>query len=336
MAKVPRTLFARRKRLRRGKPAGSAATRKTQSGASPAVKTAWCVRARDWFMPVSTACMLVVAVATAVIAFENARVAQRQSDIASSQKSIMVAQVQPEFVFDVRTYPGGNRHPSWLDPVPVRVKVQTRNIGARVRDFSLRPVVFIDMETFEPSGYYGVHDVLLPDQPGALHAPVFRSGEGLLDVMYMNGGRDEATKISPALRRLYSKRHKADGDSGWRERGFFHLYRILVADVSYVDMLGVRHSEAFVVGPSLTQRLPDGIAARLRTSYAAKSEAEAEWAASNLPRQEQDSAEELYAALLRTHLRFPSDDTLWGETELALGRGTETGAYINHYEWPID
>lgn len=337
MAKVPRTLFARRKRLPRRKPASSTAVSKTQSGSSPVREgSLGHIRMRDWFMPVSTACMLAVAIATAVIAFENARVAQKQSDIAASQKSIMVAQVQPEFVFDVRTYPGGNPHPSWLDPVPLRIKVQTRNIGARVRDFSIKPLVFIDMETFEPRGYYGVHDVLLPDRTGALHAPVFRSGKGVLDVMYMNGGRDEATKISPALRRLYSKRHKVDGDAGWHERGFFHLYRILIADIRYVDMLGVRRSEAFVVGPSLAQRVPDVIAARLRASYAAKSKAETEWVASNSPQREQDSAEELYAALLRTHLRFPSDDTLWGETERALGRGTETGAYINHYEWPLD
>lgn len=337
MAKVPRTLFAGRKRLPRRKPASSTAVSKTQSGASPFREgRLGHMRMRDWFMLASTACMLAVAIATAVIAFENARVARKQADIAASQKSIMVAQVQPEFVFDVRTYPGGKRHPGWLDPVPLRVKVQTRNIGARVRDFSVTPLVFIDMETFEPNGYYGVHDVLLPDLPGALHAPVFRSGKGALDVMYMNGGRDEATKVSPALRRLYSRRHKADGDAAWHERGFFHLYRILIADIRYVDMLGVRHLEAFVVGPSLAQRLPDAIAARLRASYAAKSKAETEWVASNTSQRQQSGAQDLYAALLRTHLSFPSDDTLWGETELALGRGTETGAYINHYEWPLD
>lgn len=291
---------------------------------------------RDWFMLGSTACMLAVAIATAVIAFDNARVARLQSDIAASQRSIMVAEVQPEFVFDVRTYPGGNRHPSWLDPVPRRVKVQTRNIGARVRDFSVTPLVFIDLEMVEPNGYYGVHDVLLPDLPGALHSPVFRSGRGALDVMVMSGGRNEATMLSPALRRLYSSRHKTDGDTTWHERDFFHLYRILVADIRYVDMLGLRRSEAFVVGPSLAQRLPDAIATELRRTYAAKREAERVWASSDTSQRPQGAAQEMYAAMLRTHLSFPDDETLWGETELALGRGAETGAYINHYEWPVD
>lgn len=336
MNRSPRTLFGRRKRDFRRKPQGIAVPPPHGSNSPVCDGGRDRMRIRDWFMFGSTACVLTVAIATAVIAFDNARVARLQSDIAASQKSIMVAEVQPEFIFDVRTYPGGNSHPSWLDPVPRRIKVQTRNIGARVRDFSVTPLVFVDMEMLEPNGYYGVHDVLLPDLPGALHAPVFRSGKGALDVMYMNGGRDEATKLSPALRRLYSKRHKTDGDVAWHERGFFHLYRILIADIRYVDMLGVRRSEAFVVGPSLAQRLPDAIAAKLRESYAAKSKAETAWAASDTPQPPQSSAQEMYAALLRTHLSFPSDETLWGETELALGRGTETGAYINHYEWPLD
>ena len=288
---------------------------------------------------ISTVLMLVVAVATAMIAWRTDQTANRQTQLTNAQKAIMSAEVQPEFRLVVWTEPGHDTHPSWMKPTPRDVVARVDNVGARILDFHIQPYVFIDVTMYDKVGnedVYGVHDILIPMPDAGAAYPDFRTSKGSLagvDVVMLRGDTKLFRTAFPAA---YAKRHTHEGDAAWHQRGVFHVYQIILVGLRYTDMLGESHSTLLVAGPTLSQPLPSRLSAQLVADYNAKASREDTSWSFFTNAHNPKAAANFYRMCFTVHTRFPQNEVLWGQAEVALGHSGETGVYVNHYEWPID
>jgi hypothetical protein len=183
-----------------------------------------------------------------------------------------------------------------------------------------------------------IRHVLLPLAYGSVVRYSARSSQGRLATASLNNLEVERTSGDAVERRLRRVNDEGRQLFSWNEEQPLFLNMVLILDVRYTDALQRRHREDYVIGPTLTERIPAGLARRLRKDYWAKMRAKVYYDSTGPlePRSKAKTAEEIATGLADAHVRFPDSEILWSQCVKRFGKETDTGVYVNHYEWPMD
>jgi hypothetical protein len=244
----------------------------------------------------------------------------------------MQAQVQPEFV--LQAVPARARaFGPWLLTGWSRLSVTVENKGFPISGFHCEPLVVLDA-TLMDGNEYGEHDVLVPMLESGMVQLGFRSSQGTLATIRFDALSDELRACKALSARLTYPIDKPSRLAGFpANESLFHIYLITLADITYTDALGQRHEELYIVGPTITARVPADLAGRFLADYNAKTRAGVAYSWWDSSRRIQDDLTRLWTAV---HARFVASEIVWPDIEGRLGFGSETGVYVNNLEWPFD
>lgn len=278
---------------------------------------------------------ILIAGASLYTGYQSWRAGARQERVARLQYEVMQAQVQPEFVLKVKTKIGRDFFPWLIVHWPSHVLVPVINDGFPVRDVRLYPMATIDIRIME-GDEVGGHDLLVPIGDGTFVQWGFRSTKGTLANVGFGDFKKERQSIG-RLERLFLAARRNESSPLPPSYRPLQFNLIFCTIVKYVDALGARHRELYVIGPNVSERIPSDLADKIIRYWVGCARSNAAYLVIDMGSPARDSvAKRMWNATVKAYRRQPGADELWPAVETALARSGGTGVDVDPYTWPMD